>query len=190
MQSLNSKFYILHSRRSGQFLVEALIAISILTIGFMAVLALLNRSLALNRVAADNYTASYLAAEGIEVVKNLIDHNVILRIQDPATGPAWNAGLSDGCYQVSYEGLGTRVGAGVNCNPAVSEFLKFEPDPVNLYDYTGSVQTAFKRIVQIINDPTGSNPNEMKVVSIVVWKSLGGADYSVVLEDRFYNWRQ
>ena len=66
----------LMSRRSGQSLIEATIAISILTVGFLGISSLLARSFFLSRVVSDEVTANYLAAEGIELAKNMIDHDV------------------------------------------------------------------------------------------------------------------
>src|SRR5688572_13216996 len=64
-------------RRDGQTIVEAMVAVSLLVVGFLGMITLINRSIGLNRVVSDNYTATYLAAEGIEVVKNLLDRNFI-----------------------------------------------------------------------------------------------------------------
>ena len=89
--------------RTGQILIEAIIALSALTIGFLGILALLSSSLSLNRVISDNYTATYLAAEGIEVVKNAIDRNYIL--QAGGSLVPWNNNLSEGTYEVEYDSL-------------------------------------------------------------------------------------
>ena len=40
-------------------------------------LSLLSNSIALNRVVNDQFIANYLAMEGIEVVKNIVDGNII-----------------------------------------------------------------------------------------------------------------
>src|SRR3989344_2698906 len=88
------KFKTPYSNLSGQFLVEAIVAISIIVVGLLGILSLLSSALSLNRVVADQYTASYLAAEGIEVVKSIIDRNVIAGNGDGIT--PWNQGLS-GC---------------------------------------------------------------------------------------------
>ena len=61
-----------HSRR-GQTLVEALVALSILTTGFFGIVSLLTKSFQLNRTTMNDTQATYLAAEGIEIAKNLID---------------------------------------------------------------------------------------------------------------------
>src|SRR3989344_4010636 len=76
------------SRRSkGQTLVELMIAMSVMSIGLLGILAVLSQSLGLNRVAADQYVAANLAAEGIEVVKNIADSNIL-------KDRPWNRGLN------------------------------------------------------------------------------------------------
>ena len=79
----------------GQLLVEAMIAISILIIGVFGIFSLLNQSLGLNTIVTSQYIASNLAMEGVEVIKNLIDNNVL-------QGKAWNEGLNNGDYRVDY----------------------------------------------------------------------------------------
>ncbi len=60
-------------KESGQLIIEAIIAIFIITVSVLVFVALLARATALNRVINDRYTAVYLAVEGIEVVKNIVD---------------------------------------------------------------------------------------------------------------------
>src|SRR6185369_4698812 len=76
-------------RRSGQSLIEAIIAITLLTIGFLGIARLLSQSLFFTKVVSDQTTATYLAAEGIEIVKNLIDHDVYMQLHNPPLGPGW-----------------------------------------------------------------------------------------------------
>ena len=63
-------------------MVEMLVAVTIIVVALLGILALLNRSLGLNRVAAEQYTAAYLASEGIELVKNLFDRSYIQTLAD------------------------------------------------------------------------------------------------------------
>ncbi|MBI2506531.1 MAG: hypothetical protein HYW00_00070, partial [Candidatus Colwellbacteria bacterium] len=44
-----------------------MIAMSVMSVGLLSVFAVLSQSLGLNRVVAEQYIASNLAAEGIEV---------------------------------------------------------------------------------------------------------------------------
>src|SRR3989344_6064232 len=83
----------------GQILVELMVAISVMVIGLLGIFTLLSESLGLNRVAADQYIAANLAAEGVEGAKNILEHNVIER--NP-----WNEGLErDGEFGVEYSSI-------------------------------------------------------------------------------------
>ncbi len=154
--------------RRGQVVVESLVALGILTVGFLGILTLLSRSISLNRVVSDNYTATYLAAEGLEVVKNIIDTNVI-------QNRPWNSGFSNGDFEVQY--------ASALLEATQSRFLLFDPSQ-NLYSYGGSVVTPFTRTIRVAL----VGGNEIKVNSIVSWSSRGG-EYDINLEDHFFNWR-
>ena len=169
--------------RSGQSLVEVLVALSVFTMGFLGIFALLTQSLALNNHATESYVASNLAGEGIEVVKNILDTAI-------TQGGAWSdiraTTVSDGCYEVDY--ASTDLGAGIgNCNPddAVDTANQLNKEQANgLYGYGTGRVLPYRRIVKV---ETVSD-NEMAVVSVVRWDSHGRS-YKVTLEDHFYNWR-
>lgn len=158
-------------------LVEALVALSVLTMGFLGILTLLSRSTALTRVVSDNYTATYLAAEGIEIIKNLVDANVM------PGGGGWGDGFiqPSASYEVDYQ----------DDNPNNLEV--FNPDnflnldlATHLYSYrAGGSPTPFKRQVTV----SFPNADEMQVVSNVFWTGRGGSPSRVLVEDHFYNWR-
>ncbi len=162
----------IESHRSGQLLIEMLVALGILTVGFLGVMSLLSRAIGLNRVVADNYTATYLAEEGIEIVKNILDGNVI-------QGKGWNEGfgIGNGDFEVDFSS-DTLV-------QSQDRFLTLDQS-ANLYGYGFSSATPFKRVVRI--DIDGSGGNEIIVNSEVGWVSRGG-NYNVNLEDHFFNWR-
>lgn len=161
----DSRFKI---QERGQLLIEAGVAISILVIGLLGILSLLSRSLSLNNVVSSRYIASNLAVEGIEVVKNLIDANVI------QFNP-WNENINTGSYEVAFDSL--------SLNSNQDRFLLFDPTGNN-YNYQTGQPTAFKRIIQITN--IGSD--EIRVNSAVNWRIRGGS-YSINLEDHFFDWR-
>lgn len=158
----------------GQMLVEVMVALSIILIGILAVFGLLSNSLSLNRVVADRYVGTYLAAEGIELVKNLIDKNAI-------NNQPWNAGLNPGSYEMDYND------AALTPAPAVPTALLYDP-VTGFYGYPpmSGNSTAFKRtiIIEWLGDG-----QEIKVTSRVNWTTRGGGNFTVDLEDRFYNWR-
>lgn len=160
---------IKYQNRNGQALVESIIALSVLTVGLLGIITLLSQSIGLNRSVADSYAATYLAAEGIEVVKNIVDMN---RIQ----GRAWNDGLANGTYEVVYNGTSLMANQ--------DRFLRYDP-ATNLYSYSGSLETPFKRSVTI----TRVSDDELRVVARVTWTTRGAGSFEIILEDHFFKWR-
>ncbi len=145
-------------------------AITIIVVGLLGIFSLLSQSLGLNRVVADRYVSSYLAAEGIEVVKNLIDNNII-------NNRAWNAGFNNGDFELAYNS--------VSLQPVEGKSLSFDKDN-GRYGYGEGEPTRFFRTIRI--ELLGGG-EEIKVNSVVRWISRGEADFEVDLEDRFFNWR-
>lgn len=164
----------LFKKNEGQLMLEAMIAVTIAVMGILGFLTLLSNSVGLNRVVTDQYIGNYLAAEGIEVVKNIIDNN-------GKAGRPWNDGLaSGGCFEVDYKTLtmGSSV-AGCTANP-----LKFDSTE-GTYSYQSGTDTPFSRIITVNPLRLG---NEVDVNSKVSWKTRGGS-FTAVAEDHFFNWR-
>lgn len=154
----------------GQILIEAMVALAILTFGILAFLTLLSNSLGLNRVIRDQLVAVYLAEEGVEIVKNIIDSNIIQ--QKP-----WNSNLAfSGKRRADYKDT--------ELQPNPNMFLLFDPAS-GTYNYGTGAPTNFKRIIFI--SPVG--PDEIRVNSTVEWTTRGGGQFEVDLEDHFFNWR-
>jgi hypothetical protein len=167
-------------RRSGQTIVESMVAISLLIIGFLGMIILINRSIGINRVVTDNYTATYLAAEGIEVTKNLIDGNFV-------QGSPWFSGFSSctsGCdWEVQYD---TTWDPGHQPVAYGARPLYYNPaNGLYAYDAFGQ-QTSFTRRVHVTLEGAGNN--EISVHSIVMWHPRGGGTAQIDLEDHFFNW--
>lgn len=161
-------------------------ALSILMVGFLGIVALLSSSLGLNRRIANTYTANYLAMEGIEVVKNLIDANHI-------QGYSWNCGFpAGGDFEVSYYDTATVPCPGAALRPvgSASSYLLFDSSN-NTYNDPKSpgatgVPTFFKRVITIGTSGSASTT----VASKVTWLAQGGRTESVEIDDVFWNWRQ
>ncbi|MEK7507620.1 MAG: prepilin-type N-terminal cleavage/methylation domain-containing protein [Patescibacteria group bacterium] len=164
-------------KQKGQSLVETIVALSVLMMGFMGLLALLTRSLAISNFVSENYIATYLAAEGIEVVRNLLDHNKM----DPFV--PWNDGFSNGDFEVEFKPDWLDVSL---VSPSDRK-LKLDTR-TGLYSYSGDVSTKFVRVVSI----ELIDPGHLKVSSVVRWDSSGGITgipihSEVNLEDRFFD---
>lgn len=170
--------------RRGQTLVEALVALSLLTTGFIGIANLLTRSFLLSRTTSNDTQATYLASEGIEVAKNLIDHDVYEGLKAGAGNNDWGQcfGLGDGesaHYNLEYDTTSCPTPLpGTSTDP-----LYFDPDS-HLYSYktNGNVETNFIRDVYVTD-----LGNEIDVQSTVTWTD-GSLSNTITLEDQFYNW--
>lgn len=157
-------------QNNGYILIESIIAITIVVVGLLGIFSLLSRSLSLNRVVSDRFVAAYVAAEGIELVKNMIDNNIL-------AGKPWNAGLSSGEYEADFR----------------SEHLAANQHrPLRLnresgaYGYGETESTRFTRVIRLAVAPDG---NEITVGSRVHWMTRGGGTFDINLEEHLFNWR-
>lgn len=158
----------LHNNR-GYLLVEAVVAITILIIGFLGMLAILSNTNAISRTVNDQFVANYLAMEGIEIVKNIIDGNVM-------QGNPWNQNITDGDYEVDYQSPRLKASQG--------RYLLFN-SVKSQYSYQNGTQSPFTRTIQI----TSISADEIRVNSVVKWIGRGGGKFEINLEDHFFNWR-
>ena len=159
----------LNKNNKGFTLLETIVATGVIVGGIVPLLTLMNNSLVLSFSSQDRLIAANLAAEGIEVIRNIRDNN---RLQSLS----WNSGLSDGDYNVSYNSL--------SVIPYVDIPLKID-SLSGIYDYSiGSDQTIFKRIISITN----LSAYEMRVISTVNWQRRNHS-YSITVEDHLFNWK-
>lgn len=177
-------------KRSGQALVEVIVAMSIFTTIFVSGMTLLSRSLNSNTHANERIVATYLSAEGIELVKNLIDANIL-------SGAAWDCGISDGRFRIAYN---FPAATAPNCPGSVLEPVppgsglgRLYYGPSNRYSYdSGSpgFPTIYQRVITI--QKIGTPAVEMSV-RVNTWTSETPTTADVVflskLEDHFFDWR-
>ncbi len=151
---------------------------TVMVIGLLGAFTLLSQSLGLARVIANQYVAANLAAEGIEVVKNIIDTN---RINDQP----FNANFSSPSFAVALQ-YNTCVDYR-DCRADLSKYNQLLPlsydSGSGLYSYDSGNETRFKRVINIEN-----LTDEIKVNSVVTWQERGGREFSINLEDHFYNY--
>lgn len=155
--------------KRGQLLIESMVAISIIVVGLLGLLGLLSRSLSLNRVVSDQFTANYLAAEGIEATKNIIDANTIQCLP-------WNSGLENGDFQVNYDSQ--------KLESTLGQPILFDAQ-TGRFGYSSGKPTTFVRVVKI----KLVSSEEIQVNAVVNWVTRGGGKFEVNVEDHFFNWR-
>lgn len=166
---------ILPSNKSGGFtIIELTATLAILTFGIIVIYEAFFPFIALTFNNSLRFTASYLAQEGVEIVRNMRDRNFIARILDPLV--PWSAGLtacSLGC-QVDYNDLTLSV-----YNP--TEFLKIGSS--GFYSYDAGTDSKFKRKITL--DLQGSDV--LRVDVSVTW-DYNGQPYSFETREYLYNW--
>jgi Tfp pilus assembly protein PilV len=158
--------------RKGQSLIEAMVALGVLTTGFLGIISILSKSFFYERTISDTMTATYLASEGIEVVKNIIDNATL-------NSKTWESCFSNGDYEVDYT---SKCGNLKTYN--TSDYLSFDSN-TGLYFYdSASTKTNFLRDVKI-----NINGDEIIIDSTVNWNSGILTNQSITMEDHFYNWQ-
>jgi len=164
----------------GFTLLEIIIAISILSIGIVGSIGLINRTISLGFAVNKQLTAAYLAQEGMEIIHN-IRHTNWIEDGVPALSPvAWDAGLADGDSCVNYNSTSLII----PCIGAARNLYIFD-DGIKLnYTHTPSSEgTVFSRYINIAHLPDGAD-TYMLVKSIVEWDTG-----SIQAEERLYDWK-
>ena len=158
----------LKDSRSGFSLLEVLAAIGLVSIGLVAMLSLVIKTIATEPVLKNKIIATYLAQEGVEGVRNIRDSNWLKNL-------SWNNGLTSGEYRL-------KIDRGVILEKATDYNLYLQNDRY-VHINTGA-STPFSRTI-ILSEET----NYLIVQSVVIWQGKGGSERTVMVEDRLFDWR-
>ncbi|MDE2099205.1 MAG: hypothetical protein KGL39_18270 [Patescibacteria group bacterium] len=183
------------NNREGQLLVESVIAIGIFTIAIVGIVGVIARAVHEGRTVGNQFIAADLAAEGVEVTKNILDSNALN--SGGSTGGAWNAGVQQGIYEVDYTSTSTGPDIGsslTNLNSASSTYNQLTTlylNDLGAYQYTKtSTSTIYRRYVQVEYIPN-TGDNQIRAISTVIWPTSARAGgYGIVsVATDFLNWR-
>ena len=168
--------------KSGFTLVEALVALSILIVGIISGFILVTKALYDVTIIQDRLTASFLAQEGVELVRQIRDSNYLKSLGGTSTD--WDNNLkTDGDYLIS-----ANIDTGTVILPLPfwqDKSLYYHPSS-GVYNYDnsgGAVSTVFKRKINIKHLST----DEIQVQAIMGWQSKG-INFNLVVEDHLFNW--
>jgi len=153
----------------GFTLLEVLFSLTVMVLAIFGVFSLLNQIALFSPLTGQRLIASYLAQEGMEIVRNLRDNNKL-------QGANWSQGLDScqaGC-EADYlsQSLTSWTGTG--------RYLK---NNGSFYNYAVGSDTPFKRKITIT--PEGS---DLLKVNVEVFWSEKGRDHSLALRENLYNW--
>lgn len=172
--------------KRGFTLVEVLVSISILVVAITAPLVFVSASVSYGRTAKYETTATYLAQEAIEALRNERDRATL-------NGGGWGGFLSAlgspsaSCFSAS--GCLVDVAAQLE-SPAAAPLISacsgacsilYKNSITNLYSYRSSppwAPTTFTRTVKVVS----IDANELKITSIVSWATTTGTSQTTLTE--------
>ncbi len=150
-------------------LIEVIVAIFIITVGAGGAFALMQQNLAFSSVSSSKLTASYLAQEGIEVIRNIRDTNYL-------EGSAWDDGIvASTDYRLDYRSTSFPD------STCPGDHLKYESGH---YVCSSDSSGKFQREISVSKPEAGK-----MIVSVEVsWRERGRTN-KVNAETELYNWR-
>ena len=160
-------------------LVEVVVILFISSIGIMATLSLAVRSVYLQNAKKDLTTAIFLANEGLDLVTNIRDTNMIMGLDYDNWDGLGSVGVGQNLYTVDFFTLLASSTTSID-----DAFLQEDSDGFFLHDDSFD-DTVFSRLITIDAETSASSSIE----SWVRWRSRGNVfDYKVssVLYDLSY----
>jgi Tfp pilus assembly protein PilV len=152
-------------------IIEALVAITIFTLGIITLGGSIWQSYSIAGQATERFIAIYLAQEGLEIVKNLRNENW-LNQRD------WNYNLNPGDYEADYNN--NSLSSYSNRNLRIDTSTGF-------YNYNTGTPTPFKRKISISYPAS----DQMKVTVTVYWPKKGQqGQEQVSVSEILYNWNK
>lgn len=156
----------------GFTLIETIFSVSILAAIAVGSLTLVSKSVQSVSVSQNRLIASYLAQEGIEIIRNIRDGN--WEDEDYPIIIDWDNGLSN-CADCEIDYTMNSLADGGD------PFLKLDSD--NFYNYSSGSDTIFQRRISV----SSVSEQQKRVIAEIAWKYRGN-DYSLAVETVLYNW--
>lgn len=169
-------FYTSSFKKNGFTFLELIIAILVFMTGVLGTFLLAQRFIFSTQVSVSRLTASFLAQEGIEIVRNLRDENWL-------NDRNWNSGLGAGDWQSGY-------------NDPDLDFLQSNGrmylDGNGLYSHDQiGVQTKFKRKITIESVDESFPPDGitdyLEVAVLISWQEKTKS-YQLEVQENLYPW--
>lgn len=163
-------------KKEGFTLIETLVAITVLLLALGGPLTIAARSYFAARFSKDTVTATYLAQEGIELVRHIRSTNQL-------SGANWMTDLTN-CMDggTCYIGPYASNPKGLSCSGSCPTLL-FNPNSFK-YQYSNGDPSKFTRTIAITEIESGT---EVEVTSKVTW-SNGRVNRQVELKENLLNW--
>jgi len=172
----------------GFTLIELLITISVVSVGIVGALVAIQQGIVAIDYAKNRLTGAMLAQEGVEILKNIRDTNLLENNYIAAT--PWDEGFGVGDFEVEYEDVVSpdpslvQPSCSPGCNFDSSQLRFLRLSDASNYNYSSGDYTAFKRKITITQ--IGFERYDVDVV--VYWNKRGGGSYEIILKQYLYGW--
>jgi len=160
-------------KKKGLTLIELMIAFFIVSFGLVGTFSVIQKIITASSMTSSRLIASYLAQEGMEIVRNVRDNNWL-----EGAGIDWDLGLKN-CFSAP-----NYCEADYNDQALISgtdRYLKINSS--GFYNYDSGTDTIFKRKIKIVH----LEAEVLRVVTEVSWEEHG-SEKSVVVEEILYDW--
>lgn len=174
------------SKQSGFTLIELLITITVITVGILGSFVAIQQGISTVDYSRSRLTSAFLAQEGVEIIKNIRDTNLLERSVD------WNEGIDPGAtpeeYEVVYDDINdaginlNAVACSPNCDFSNLRFLKKIDN--GFYNYTLGDDTRYKRKVRIEK----ISNEHLRLTIVVYWKTKKGYEEFKVMQEMYKWW--
>src|SRR3990172_8271235 len=166
----NSKLDIRNCNK-GFTLIETLVALVIFTTSIVGLISVTSTGVANTNYAKNKFIASYLAQEGVEMVRNIRDNSWLFGGATPWAdfldlNPVKGVGLCINSCQIDPETL--------TVSPCVDPdgcplYYDYTNSGDGFYTYTGSTPSVFRRKITVAGIGQLSGNAEVSVTSVVSW---------------------
>lgn len=177
------------SAKNGFTLIEALVAIAILTMSIAGPMTAASTGLQNSTYARDQIVAFYIAQEGIEMIRSIRDSNAL-------NNTSWLTGIAASCTNAGGSGCGIDIrnknfidcagSGGTACNIYYDSkgLIAGGGGVRGIYSHVsgGTQQTVYKRSIKIVS----INAQESTIDATVTWISRG-VTKTITVQSRLFN---
>lgn len=161
-------------KNRGFTLIEALVAIAILTVSIAGPITIASRGIASAVFARDQITAFYLAQEAIEFIRNKRDENNL-------RGNGWVDGLSK-CLDGKVCTIDSKNNEINECIGGICPVLKYN-DSTAFYSYDSGEDSNFTREIRMVT----INVKEIAITTTLSW-TTGTITKSFTVKEHILDW--
>lgn len=174
---------ITKTNSKGFTLIEVLAVIFVITVGVTAVYSLLQTTMSSSNLVSKKLTATYLAQEGVEIVRHVRDSNWLEMRNNSNSTISWDhhfppQSVGEENYEIDYQELNKQE---PDFTPYSGRYLEVNND--GYYGYNIGEDTSYKRKIAL------NNKGDIIEVDVTVTFSYHGKDYSIKVKENLYKWR-